>query len=180
MQSLIREVGIKRIVKYFFYSLWQVGFNALLFSPLRILWMQLAGAKIGHNCFIDAIDFFNLDRTGIKGITIGNNCFIGRRVLLDLAGKMELGNYVTIAPNATILTHINVGLKGHPLLAAYPPKISHTRIADGSFIGTGSIVVGGATIGEKVMIGAGTVVRGRIHSRHLVVGKTTNYKKKIT
>ena len=107
MQSLIREVGIKRIVKYFFYSLWQVGFNALLFSPLRILWMQLAGAKIGHNCFIDAIDFFNLDRTGIKGITIGNNCFIGRRVLLDLAGKMELGNYVTIAPNTTILTHIN-------------------------------------------------------------------------
>jgi len=93
--QIIQEVGLKRIFKYAVFSFWQAIFDLLPFSPLRVFWLKVGGAKIGANNFIDKIDFFNLDRTGLSGLTIGSHCFIGRDCLLDLAGKITLNDWVT-------------------------------------------------------------------------------------
>ena len=176
---IIKEVGLKRVIKYVFFSLWQIIFDLLSFSPLRIAWMRLFGASIGPDTIIDKIDFINLERSGLKGLSIGTHCFLGRGVLLDLAGRITLEDWVIVSPKGSILTHLSVGLKAHPLYKKYPPKIGHTQIQRGSFIGAGAIILGGQTIGSRSMIGAGAVVTKRIPQESVAVGIPASVKKKI-
>lgn len=168
--QIIHEVGLKRVWRHFIFILWQIIFDLLLFSPLRILWLRLAGANIGNSCFIDKIDFINLDRTGAKGLSLGNNCFLGRGIQLDLAGKLTFGDWVTVSPRTQILSHINVGLKDHPLHSKIKSQVFHTKINQAVFIGAGAIILGGVTIGNNSVIGAGAVVTKNIPSHTTAVG----------
>lgn len=177
--QIAKEVGFKRIFKYALFTGWQIIFNLLPFSPLRIWWMKLWGANIGANTVIDKIDFINLDRTGLSGLTIGDHCFLGRETILDLAGHIILEDWVTISPRTIILSHINVGFKNHPLLGLYPPQIDRTQIKTGCFIGANATLLGGVTIGEKSLIGAGSVVTKNIAPYSLAVGLPAKVKKTL-
>ena len=124
---MIKEIGLKRIVKYFFMEIWYAIFLLLPYSPLRIWWLRLGGAKIGKHCFVDRFFLMNLDRSGLAGLTLGQDCYLGPLVLLDLAGRVSLGNQVSVAAKATILSHHSVGFSNHPLLKYYPKKVLSTR-----------------------------------------------------
>lgn len=177
--QIIQEVRLKRVLRYAIFSFWQFIFDLLPFSPLRILWLKFGGAKIGPNTVIDKIDFINLDRTGLSGLTIGDRCFLGRRTILDLAGHIILEDWVTVSPRTTILSHINVGFKNHPLLKAYPPQTGHTQLKTGCFIGANATLLGGITVGEKSLIGAGSVVTKNIAPYSLAVGLPAKVKKTL-
>ncbi len=176
--KIIKEIGINRICKYFLFSLWQWFFDLLPFSPLRIFWMRLGGAKIGKNCVIDKIDFINLDRIGLKGLTIGSECFLGRNCLLDLAGRIILKNQVTISPKASILSHFSVGFSNHPLIKKYPKFISESLINQGTFIGLGAIILPGVKIGKEVMVAAGSVVKSDLPDNSMAAGVPAKIKKR--
>lgn len=178
--KLIKEVGLKRILKYALFSLWQMVFDLLSFSPLRVWWLRLAGAKIGTETVIDKIDFFNLDRTGLRGLQVGRRCFLGRGVMLDVAGRVILENWVTISPRATVLSHINVGSLGHPLLERYRGRVFTTTLKRGSFIGAGAIILGGVTVGAEALVGAGAVVTRNIPAHSVAVGVPAKKVKTIT
>ena len=45
MNNLIKEVGIKRILRYLIMEIWYAVFLLLPYSPLRIFWLKLGGAK---------------------------------------------------------------------------------------------------------------------------------------
>lgn len=177
--QIIQEVGLKRVVKYFIFSLWQIVFDLLPFSPLRIFWLKLGGAKIGSNNFIDRIDFFNLDRSGLSGLIIGNHCFIGRSCLFDLAGQITLGNWTTISPRVIILSHVNVGLKGHFLLKYYPAQTDHTHIEHDCFLGVGTIILPGIKIGPQSLVAAGSTVTQNVPGHTLVAGSPAQVKKHL-
>lgn len=167
---IVKEVGPSRIAKHVLFTLWQVVFDLLPFSPLRILWLRFGRATIGKNCVVDKIDFINLDRTGLTGLKIGNFCFLGRGVLLDLAGPITLEDWVIVSPRASLLTHMSVGLKAHPLFKKYPPRIAAVRVKRGAFIGSNSTILHGVTIGEQSLIGAGAVVTKNILAHKVAVG----------
>ncbi len=122
MFKIIAEIGVRRLVKHFFTGLWEVIFQLLPFSPLRIWWLRFGGATIASNCVISQVEFINLDRTGLKGLSLGKDCFIGHGVLLDLAGQLTLENQVTLAARSIILSHHSVGFSDHPLVKFYPKK----------------------------------------------------------
>ena len=178
--QIAHEVGFKRVIRYALFTIWQFIFDLLPFSPLRIWWMRLWGANISANTVIDKIDFINLDRTGLIGLTIGSRCFLGRDVMLDLAGKITLEDWVTVSPRTIILSHLNVGFRNHPLLKPYPPQVNSTRIKAGCFIGTNSTLLGGISIGEASLIGAGSVVTRNIPAHSLAVGCPALIKKALT
>src|SRR3989344_2834599 len=177
---IIQEVGLKRVFKYAVFSFWQVIFDLLPFSPLRIFWLELGGAKIGSNNFIDKIDFFNLDRTGLSGLTIGSHCFIGRSCLIDLAGQVTLDDWVTLSPRVIILSHLNVGLKHHLLLKHYPAQIGHTRIKSHCFLGVNTTVLSGVTISSQSMIAAGSLITRNFPGSSLIAGSPAQVKKRLT
>lgn len=170
MSQIVKEVGIKRIWRYFFWGLWDFIFKHLPYSPLRIVWMKFGGARIGKNSFIDQMTLMNLDRTGLKGLEIGNKVYIGPTSILDLAGTITLEDHVTISARAVILSHHSIGFYDHPLLEKYPKKTYHTRIKMGSVIGIGSIILPGIILNEKCMVAAGSVVTKSVPSMKLVAG----------
>lgn len=177
--QIIQEVGLKRVFKYAVFSFWQAIFDLLPFSPLRIFWLKLAGANIGINTVIDKIDFFNLDRTGLTGLTIGRRCFIGRDALLDLAGKITLEDWVTVSPRVTILSHLTVGFSRHPLLRAYPSQVGSTRLQSGCFIGVNATILHNLTVGSRAVVAAGSVVTTDIPPQALAAGSPAQVKKRL-
>lgn len=179
MLKIIKEVGITRVLKYFFFGLWEMVFRFLPFSPLRIWWLRLGGAQIDRNCVIDWIEFTNLDRRGLKGLEIGSECYLGVGVLLDLADKIIISDQVTVAARSIILTHHSVGFKNHPLINQYPKVIKPTVLKIGSVVGVSSIIFPGVTIGENSLVGAGSVVRENVADKVMVAGTPAQLKKHL-
>jgi len=177
--QIAREVGFKRIIKYGLFTCWQAIFDLLPFSPLRIFWLKVGGANVGVNTVIDKIDFFNLDRTGLTGLTVGQRCFIGRDALLDLAGKITLEDWVTVSPRVTILSHLTVGFLHHPLLRVYPSQVGSTRLQSGCFIGVNATILHSLTIGHQAVVAAGSVVTTDIPPKALAAGSPAQIKKHL-
>jgi acetyltransferase-like isoleucine patch superfamily enzyme len=179
MSQIAKEVGLKRVWKYLIVGLWELVFRFLPYSPLRVIWMKIGGARIGKNTYIDQITFMNLDRTGLKGLDIGEKVYLGPWALLDLAGTITLEDHTTISARAVILSHHSIGFSDHPLLDKYPKKTFHTQIKMGAVIGVGSIILPGTILNEKCMVAAGSVVTKSIESMKLVAGVPAVVKKDI-
>jgi len=179
MHKAIKEIGWQRVIKHLFFGLWEMFFYCLPYSPLRVFWLRLGGARVGKGTVIEKIKYFNLDRTGLKGLLIGQDCFLGPGALLDLAGKVTLENQVTIAPRSIILSHISVGFSDHPLIRLYPKKTYHTILRSGSVIGANSLILAGVTIGKNSLVAGGAVVRKSIPSGKLAAGVPAVIKKTL-
>lgn len=177
--KILKEIGLKRIIKYLIYGLWDFVFQLLPYSPLRVFWLKLGGAKIGKHCVIDKITLFNLDRIGLQGLSLKDDVYLGPRVTLDLAGKIMINNQVTVSANVTILSHYSVGYSDHPLLKHYPKKISTTIIKSGSVLGVTSVILPGITIGKESLIAAGSVVRKNVLPHKMVAGVPAMVKKDL-
>lgn len=179
MFKAIKEIGITRVIKYLFFGIWEWIFNLLPFSPLRVFWLKVGGAKIGRNCVIEAINFMNLDRLGLNGLNMGKDCYLGTGTLLDLAGKITLGNQVTVAARTIILSHISVGFSDHPLLKYYPKQVLSTQIESGCVLGVASIILPGLTLGQNSLVAAASVVTKNVPAQVMIAGSPAQIKKKL-
>lgn len=104
----------------------------------------LSGAKIGKHCNINCHVFIEND------VVIGDFSTIKSGVYLW--DGVSIGNHVFIAPNVTFIND------KYPASKQYPKEFQKTIIKDHASIGAGSIILGGVTIGEGAMIGAGSLV----------------------
>jgi maltose O-acetyltransferase len=102
-----------------------------------------------------------------RGLSVGENFFMQDGCVIDAwhCCHIRIGNDVTLGPNVTILAH-DASTK-HALGFVRIAKVS---IGDRVFIGAGSIVMPGVSIGNDVVIGAGSVVTHDITDGALVVG----------
>jgi acetyltransferase-like isoleucine patch superfamily enzyme len=101
---------------------------------------------------------------------MGNDCFLGNGVSLDLAAPITLGNQVTLAERVCVLTHLNVGYKDHPLQTRFPSRARETKIENGCFLGVGTVVLDGLTIGSESFVAACSLVRDSVPAKSLVGG----------
>jgi len=141
--------------------------------------MRLAGAHIGHDTVIFDVTFANLYHYGFRKLTIGNNCFVGDEVMLDVRGGITLEDNVTLSNRTTVVSHINVGFKDHPLQKLYPTKEASVVVKHGTYVGTGAIILPGVTIGSQSVVGAGAVVTKDVSDSVLVVGVPAKVIKKF-
>ncbi len=133
-------------------------FNLLRTSTLR------GFLKIGKGCLVEP--YVNFGKG--KDITIGNMCQINERVYIQSG---IIGNYVLIAPNASILgkfhrydnTNIPMALQG--VTKDIPPVIE-----DDVWIGRNVVIMPGVVIGKGSIIGANAVVTKNIDSYSIVGG----------
>lgn len=166
----MKEIGIKKIVRYVLCSLWQYLFTMMAVSPLRVWFLRLFGARIGHDTVIERIRLVNLYRKGLGGVTIGNKCFLGDGVTLDLAEKIILEDDVTLSLDVMVLTHTNVGYKDHPLQASIQSFAKSVLLKRGCFVGARVVILPGLTIGEGAAVAAGAIVTRDVPPKTLVGG----------
>lgn len=166
----VSEVGFKKAIKFIIFSFLLLFYRLLLFPQLRSLYLWLLGAKIDRDSIIMDVCFFNWHHRGFGGLSIGERCFVGDEVLIDLYDKVELEESVTIAQRVTILTHMNVGYKDHPLQKYFPAHSLPVTLKKGCVIGACSTILPGVIIGAQSLVAAGSVVTKNVPPDTLVAG----------
>ena len=125
----------------------------------------LPKAQIGDNCNICAHCFIE------NNVKIGNNVTVKCGVYLW--DGIEIEDDVFIGPNVTFTND------KYPRSRQYPENFISIKIQKGASIGAGSTILGGITIGEKAMIGAGSLVTKDIPTGQLWVGSPAKYVRDI-
>jgi len=150
--------------------------------------------KIGKGTIIHPLTVIESD------VRIGKNCSIGPfariRKEVRIKDTAAIGNFVEVVRStiskgskAKHLTYIGdtfvgekVNIGAGTIVANYDGKEKHkTRIKNGAFIGSGSILVAPVKIGKQAITGAGAVVtkNKNVPDRTIVVGVPAKVLKKI-
>ena len=155
-------------------------FMRLAINPfLRASLLRLCGANIGRNVRIYEIQLLNLD-DGFKNLCVGNNVHIGMGCRIDLKGGVNIGHGSTISPGVTILTHADPGeYQRSPICNLYSPFVSGVMIGEHCWVGANTTILAGSKIGDKVVIGACSLVKGELESSCLYYGVPASKMKEL-
>lgn len=159
-----------------------IGRSVVLRSPGRIC--------LGENVLID--DQAVLDAKGLaSAVELGNQILLGRNSILSCSdARIRIGNFVSIGPfcffasksHITIGSNVSIGSGTHLMAGGHAfddpdtPIIRQKRVSEGIvveddvWIGSGSRVLDGVTIGRNSIIGAGAVVTADIPAHTVAVG----------
>lgn len=115
-----------------------------------------------------------LDYLGATGVRIGEGTVMYAKpfdVLIDTTRPwlVEIGKNVVITHGVTILTH---GYDWATLKAVYGDvngSAGKVTIGDNCFIGMNTTILKGSTIGDNVIVGAGSVLTGKTYPSNCVV-----------
>lgn len=88
----------------------------------------------------------------------------------DALHFIHIGNFCQILSGVTILAHDESYSVCGLTYGDYPRKQKETYIGDNVFIGMNAIILMGASIGNNVIIGAGSVVTGRLDDNSVYAG----------
>ena len=104
----------------------------------------------------------------------GKPRYIAKNVYFDDFRGITLGERVVISTNVRFLTHDYSATTALLAVGERPPSdIAVERpisVGNNVFIGLGSLILPSTEIGDDVIIGAGSVVRGKIPPRSVVIG----------
>lgn len=108
----------------------------------------------------------------LEGVKFGKNCFFRTKQFGSEPYLIEIGDYFKTAGNVQFITH-DGGV--HVLRNLYPDlqevdSFAKIRIDNNVFIGYGVIVLPGSQIGSNIIIGAGSVVRGKLNDNSIYAG----------
>lgn len=142
-------------------------FNATrpLESEKRAALLKEMFAEIGENCYIEPPLHANW---GGHHVHFGNHVYANFNLTLVDDTHIYVGDYTMLGPNVTIATG------GHPIHPGLRQQSyqynAPVRIGKNCWIGSGVIIVPGVTIGDNVVIGAGSVVTKDIPDHVVAVG----------
>lgn len=117
--------------------------------------VNLYKCKIGKNTKIDAYVYVEQD------VVIGSNCKIRPFVFIPTGVTIE--DDVFIGPNVTFTNDKYPQTHGNW-------KLIPTRVERGASIGANTVILPGITIGEKAVVGAGSVVTKDVPPHSIVAG----------
>lgn len=122
-------------------------------------------AEIGEGCYIEPPFHSNF---GGGHVHFGKNIYANFNLTLVDDTHIYVGDYTMFGPNVTVAT------AGHPIL----PELRRqgyqynapVHIGENCWVGAGVLIMPGITIGDNVVIGAGSVVTKDIPSNVVAVG----------
>lgn len=152
------------------------GFNRLPpdDTPGIVAALKSILGKTGKNVFIEAP--FHCDYG--KNIEVGEHFFANYNLTILDVGKVRIGKYAQIAPNVSIYT------AGHPVHpdarnSGYEYGLDVT-IGDSVWIGGNTVILPGVTVGNNVVIGAGSVVDKDLPDNVIAVGNPCRVVREIS
>lgn len=131
-------------------------------------------AEIGENCYIEPPLHSNW---GGHFVHFGKGIYANFNLTLVDDTHIYVGDYTMFGPNVTIAT------AGHPLLPELREKAyqynAPVHIGKNCWLGAGVIIVPGVTIGDNVVIGAGSIVTKDLPSNVIAVGNPCHVLREI-
>lgn len=122
-------------------------------------------AEIGPDCYIEPPLHSNW---GGNHVHFGRNIYANFNLTLVDDTHIYVGDYTMIGPNVTLAT------AGHPINAELRERSyqfnAPVRIGCNCWIGAGVVVLPGITVGDNVVIGAGSIVTKDLPDNVVAVG----------
>ena len=133
---------------------------------LRRYLLRLADVSVSGSCLVNpSVRFYG------RNVSIGEETWVGPNVQFYSSSEagIWLGHRCDIAPGVKLICGSHA--LGASRRRAGPGVAKDIHIGDGTWIGAGAIILGGAAIGNGSVIGAGAVVRaGNYPPNALLVG----------
>jgi acetyltransferase-like isoleucine patch superfamily enzyme len=151
------------------------GQNSVICFPANTIfneqYIQIgSGTMIGPNCTLSAGMVPGQECIFDPVVRIGDRCLIGKGSGIVGHLSIEIGNDVWTGHHVYI-TDQNHGYENLDLpISQQTMPERPVVIGDGSWLGFGTVVLPGATIGKHVVIGANSVVTGNIPDYSVAVG----------
>jgi acetyltransferase-like isoleucine patch superfamily enzyme len=147
-------------------------------SKLKFIWKKLRNhvfETLAYNCPINSI---RIKLHKWRGVNIGKNVLIGLRVTIDHSYPeyVYIEDDVSLAGNNYILAHSNPYPHFKEVLPSYVAPVVLKR---GCWLGIGSTVLPGVTIGDEAVVATGSVVTKDVAARSIVAGVPAKEMKKI-
>lgn len=157
--------------------MWEIYWRVLVSLP-KVLWLKL---KYAGKCSMPLIQAFGhhtevkiKDGTARFGkeqitrgnavfrveggeLTIGDKCFFNQNVSITCKKKILIGDRCQIANNVVIVDHDHAGSENWGSYVETPVVIGNDV-----WIGANVVIMRGTTIGDKAVIGAGSIVKGDV------------------
>jgi acetyltransferase-like isoleucine patch superfamily enzyme len=153
-----------------------IGSKCMLNNCRIIICKNSKYIKIGSETIIENNAFLNAHH-GI--IEVGKKCFIGPNVIIQGFGGVYIGDNVLIAGN-TFISSSNHIFENVTLSEFLNNEIGKkVVIGNNTWIASNVTIVAGVEIGERCVIGAGSVVTKNIPNESLAVGSPAKIIRKI-
>ncbi len=142
-------------------------------SPLASIEVSNRGTNtvLGDKCVID--DFVKIKHVGGAGsIEIGDRVYINSGCVLYSGNGIKVGNDVLIGPNCSLVP-VNHNFDDKLKTIAeqgFALSKGGIVIEDDVWLGAGCILCDGASIGKGAVVGAGTLVNGKLDPYSIYVG----------
>lgn len=131
-------------------------------------------AEIGENCYIEPPFHSNF---GGRHVHFGNNVYANFNLTCVDDTHIYVGDHTMFGPNVVLAT------AGHPILPALREEgyqyNAPIHIGKNCWIGAGAILLPGITIGDHVVVGAGSVVTKDLPSYVVAVGNPCKILRKV-
>ena len=122
----------------------------------------LEGAKIGKNCNINA------------SVLVENDVIIGDHVTIK--SGVQVWDGITLEDNVFVGPNVTFTNDFTPRSKQYPAQFLKTLVKHHASIGANSTILGGVTIAEYSMVGAGSVVTKDVGIQELWYGNPATHK----
>jgi carbonic anhydrase/acetyltransferase-like protein (isoleucine patch superfamily) len=151
------------------------GTDSVIAFPITTLFNEHAiwvgdGVRIGPEISLSVGIVPGQQLVSAVAIRIGDRCLIGRGSGIVAHLSVEIGNDVWTGHHVYV-TDQNHGYEdvSRPISEQLAPE-RPVRIGDGSWLGHGTIVLPGATVGRHVVVAAGSVVTGDLPDNCVAAG----------
>ena len=106
------------------------------------------------------------------GVRIGEHAFVGMDTWLDdqFPELVEIEDDVVISFRVTVVVHDDARRMDRTEAGKEAGTVAPVRLRRGCYLGAGSLILPGVTVGEKAVVAAGAVVTRDVPPRALVAG----------
>lgn len=151
----------------------EAGSNLILEDFVYINALSEKGIRFGRNVTIGRGT--SITCTGIiankgVGLSIGNNSAIGSNSYIGARGELQIGNDVIMGPMVTIFSENHNYESMNTPIRKQGESRKGISIEDDCWIGAGSTILDGVTVGQGSVIAAGSVVTRDVEAYSVVAG----------
>lgn len=174
MEKLWLYLHVVKIRLYGLYARSRLGYmgRGVVIHPPAVFY-QPHLIKIGDKSVIREYAWLNAGRGSGPGfvLEIGQGCYIGRFAQINAAHKVILEDKVLIADKVYIsdMDHDF----SDPMLPIMDQGVTSKgciRLKSGCWIGTGSVILSGVTVGKNAIVGANSIVNRDVPDYSVVAG----------
>jgi len=110
-------------------------------------------------------------------VRIGRWVFVGMNTIIASKNSIEIGDYTIFAPNCYVVDHEH-GFSKTDVILNQQSVLKEVRIGRDCYFGTGTVVLGGVSVGDGAILGAGSIVHSDVPAYEVWAGNPARFIRK--